>query len=169
MTSQKTRVLVWHELLDATRFVRYYQALTDRYIFLNRFTRILLLLSASTCIAVVVEWLPLTLQAIAGAVVALVVVIDFGYDFSSKAAVLKTILFDCTNLQGDLEVLWSQIDSDSLTESEVMQEYIRIAKLINETTSQASKHDIRVDKKLNEQCEESADKFIEERYTQHEI
>lgn len=164
MASESIRNLIWQELLDVARLVRYYEALTDKYVLRDRVLKTVLLLSASASIAALLEALPNWVQLIAGLGIAVCIVTDFVMNFARKAAVLHAISTECSFLQNQIELLWAQVQDASGDEEEIKRDYIQLDQRLNTITSWARHANIREDKGLNESCAQAAYTVIGNKY-----
>ena len=162
MTTDQTRNAIWQGLLDIARLVRYYEALSDRYR-RNHFTiRLLLLIAATGGVAALLELLPEGVQLLAGALVAVLVALDFVTDYAKKAAILHAISIECSALEIEWQGLWG--DLDNLGDTEAREHHARLSRRLANITGAAGHADIREDQKLNEQCEAAAYRVIQDQY-----
>lgn len=162
MVTDPTRNDVWQGLLDIARLVRYYEALSDRHR-RNYFTiRLLLLIAATGGVAALLELLPDGIQILAGALVAVLVALDFVTDYAKKAAVLHAISIECSALEIEWEDLWGNLEN--LGDTEARQNHAGLSRRLANITGAAGHADIREDRKLNEQCEAAAYRVIQNQY-----
>lgn len=164
MVSDQTRNDVWQDLLDVTRLVRYYGALSDRHRRNHSAIRLLLLAAAAVGIAALLDLLPQIVQLIAGGIIALVVAWDFVSDYAKKAAVLHTINIDCGLLEIEWRELWNEANDPEASDAEVREKNRRLAERISYVTARAGNANIPENRKLNEECEKSAYKVIQDKY-----
>lgn len=162
--SDQMRQAVWQNLLDVARHVRYYEVLSDRYRFKHSLIQFLLLASAFSGIAALLELLPEIVQLVAGGLIAFLVAWDFIAGYPRKAAVLHTINYECHALEIEWSELWSAINSTDISDSEARELNRQLEEKSLSVTGWAGQADIRVDQKLNEKCAEVAYKVIAEQY-----
>ena len=168
MVSVLTRNMVWHEFLDVTRLVRYYEELSDRYRRKHRIVRSLLLASAASGIANLLGLLPPStqdpVQLIANGLVALLVVWDFLADYGKKAEVLQTVSVQCTDLVSQWDQLWSELHDDNAGDSHIRIRNRQLCERLTSITSWPGLVGVPFDKKLNSTCEEDAYRVMIPRY-----
>ena len=162
MVSEQTRNDIWQDLLDATRLVRYYEALAARHLHRHLLIRIFLLLAVASGMASLLELLPGYFQLLAGIGATVLVVLDFALNYARKAAVLNLISIECTALENKWMDLWAKLDS--LDEDEALRETDRLSRRLAEVTGWAGHAEIREDRALNERCEEAAFGVMASRY-----
>ena len=159
MVSDQTRNDIWQELLDVTRLVRYYGALSDRHRRNHSTIRFLLLAAAAGGIAALLDLLPQIVQLIAGGLIALVVAWDFVSDYAKKAAVLHTINIEC----GLLEIEWRELWNEA-NDAEVREKNRRLSERISYVTARAGDANIPENRKLNEECAKAAYRVVADQY-----
>ena len=164
MVTESTRNLVWQELLNSARLVRYYETLSDRFILKKQVLDFLLLISAVASVVTTLSILPLWSQALSGGAIAILVVYGFVSNYSKKAAVLHAISMECSYLYSQLELLWVGVQENTLSEQEALRHYRQIDERLTSVTGWAAHTDIKEDTKLNEQCESRAYAFIRNKY-----
>ena len=164
MVSETTRNEVWQELLDASRLVRYYSKLSDRYSRNRRIVQFLLMAAATGGIATLVNLLPQFIQQIAAAAVAILVAWDFFADYAKKAAVLHAICIECNRLEGEWRQLWVDIDQSNLDDAGVRRQCASLRRRLNEVTARVGLVGVQEDAALNKQCAEDAYKVMQARY-----
>ena len=168
MVSDLTRNMVWHEFLDVTRLVRYYEKLSDRYRRKHRIVRSLLLASAASGIANLLELLPpITqepVQLIANGLIALLVVWDFLADYGKKAEVLQTVSVQCTDLVSQWDQLWSELHDDNAGDSDIRIKNRQLGEKLTNITSWTGLVGVPLDEKLNVACQEEANRVMIPRY-----
>ena len=88
MVSEATRRQVWNSLLDAERLVRYYGDLSDSKRRKHLTVRTILLSAAITGVASFInsDFIPDWLTLFASAAIAIVITVDFVFDFGGKAS-----------------------------------------------------------------------------------
>ena len=156
MVSESTRDMVWGDLSDAKRLARYYAALSDRYRRRQHILRFILFLSAASAIAAFVDVLPESFELVFGALMAIVLAIDFVSDNAKKAAILHTISVECSRLGNSWEELWVAVDDVDSTDDHVRQRNRDLNDSLLTVTSGAGQSDIAEDQKLNRRSAERA-------------
>lgn len=164
MVSDQIRNEVWQDLLDVTRLVRYYAALSDRYKRNYNIVRGLLLIAATSGIAAFLDALPPIAQLISGVGIALIVAWDFVSDYGRKAAVSHAIRLQCGELENEWRDLWRNVDDGTIANEEALHSNRQLLQRITSLTGNAGYADIREDHKLNETQAADAYKIMEERY-----
>ena len=164
MVSDQIRNEVWQDLLDVTRLVRYYAALSDRYKRNYNIVRGLLLIAATSGIAAFLDALPPIAQLISGVGIALIIAWDFVSDYGRKAAVSHAIRLQCGELENEWRDLWRSVDDGTIENEEALHSNRQLLQRITSLTGNAGYADIREDHKLNETQAADAYKIMEERY-----
>ncbi len=166
MITEQTRKDIWDELLDVARLVRYYEKLSDKHRLNYQFFRFLLLASAVSGVAAMLELFPENIrqhiQIFAGGVIALIVAWDMATNYAKKVAVLHAISCEISILEIEWRDLWAEANEadDALIRSKNR----LLAKKLSEVTGWAGKEDIRENRKLNEECESIAHRVVPEKY-----
>ena len=169
MVSDEIRNEVWQDLLDVTRLVRYYAALSDRYKRNYNIVRVLLFAAATSGIAAFLDVLPPIAQLISGMGIALIIAWDFVSDYGRKAAILHAIRLQCSELESEWHALWRSVDDGTIANEEALEGNRQLLQRITSLTGNAGYADIREDQKLNEIHAADAYKVIEDRYAHKSI
>jgi len=164
MVSDQTRNEVWQDLLDVSRLVRYYDALSDVHRRNHAIIRFVLLAAAAGGIASLLDLLPPIAQLAASGFIALVVAWDFASDYARKAAVLHTISLECGLLEIEWRDLWNDANNPDASDDEVRERNAQLSRRIAGATGRAGDAGIRENRKLNEECERAAYRIIEDKY-----
>lgn len=164
MVSEQMRQAVWQDLLDVARLVRYYEALSNRYRLRHSLIQFLLLASALSGIAALLNLLPEVVQLVASGLIAFLVAWDFVAGYARKAAVLHTINYECHALEIEWSELWASINSADVSDTEAREKNKQLEKKFLSVTGWAGQANIRVDQKLNAKCEEVAYKVMAAQY-----
>ena len=166
LVNQTTRNAIWQELLDVTRLVRYYDALSDKYRNKHFIVRLLLFLAASGEILTLLSLFPDNIEQsiglLAGFFIAVLVAWDFVCDYAKKAAVLHTISIECSRLETEWKSLWNELGN--MSDSEALQKNKDLAIRISEITGWAGQAGINEDPKLNQKCTMDTYNVIREKY-----
>ena len=154
MVTEQTRNSVWREFTDQERLVRYYEALSEKYLKWHFWTRFVLSLAAIGGIGALLTKLPDIVQQIAGVLVILVIVWDLVQAPARKAAILHTISIECSRAQIEFKELWAEIDTNAeASEDEIRSKLSRLERRVLEVTSWAGHAGVQAHPKLNEQAE----------------
>lgn len=170
MVTLRTRTDVWMCLFDLKRTVRYYEALAVRYH--HRHSLTLLFLAGGvggSLTTALTDLIPTDLvpavQSIAAALTAVVTAWVFIADYAAKAAVANMIHYQCVEVEVDLSNLWAAVeDPSNADEVEVRRKFRALQTRLNTVTSRAGNAKLRIDQKLNEQCEVVAKKIMVDEY-----
>ena len=161
--SELTRQVIWQDLWDAERYVRYYGSLAGRYRWLHRIMRGLLLASVLIEATLV---LPLSNPIATGVgviVIVSLVVWEAISDYAKNAALLGSISADCVSLNRKWDELWLDIESYTITEGEARS---RRRELHSEFDSVERRIEMSPDNKLAASSAEEAKKVVEKKYAQ---
>ena len=168
MITEQTRKDIWDELLDVARLVRYYEKLSDKHHRNHKIFRFLLLGSAASGVAAMLELFPENIrqdiQIFAGGVIALIVAWDMVTNYAKKAAVLHAISCEISTLEIEWRDLWAEANANEADDAEIRSKNRLLAKKLSEVTGWAGKEDIRENQKLNEECESIAHRVMQEKY-----
>ena len=164
MINSATRDWVWQSLLDAARLSRYYQKVETKFRKCHFGIRFLLLLSAMAGIAPLVSESPGAIPTIGAAGIAVLVVLDFMMDYSTKISTLHSISVECGSLEGKWHGLWAECDLPEVREHDIRQKCRELIERSEEITSMAGAANIRVYEKLNQDTAEEANQVIRDRY-----
>ena len=150
--------------LDVSRLVRYYDALFKRFQLYRYIIRFVLIFPLFSAVILIIDTAPQWINLSIGILVASAVLIDFIFDFSTKAAITHTISLECSRLQNEWSKLWWLANSNHAEDSDVLQQNSILAdKLIN-TTGRAGDAGISENKRLNEICTNDAFNYMEMKY-----
>ena len=160
--SDATRNYVWQAMLDGVRYVRYYEALQQRYNRRHQIFRFMLGL-AGVCTALpLVPVFPSIVTSVSGLAVVGLLIWEFVHDYGPKAAALLV----ASEGLGDLEIrwraLWEEINNDSLT-NEMARE--RTVELQEATQNLVRGIDIHRDDGLIDLCQRESFQSEEYRYS----
>ena len=164
MTTANTRRVVWNGLLDVSRQVRYYGALSGRYsqwntwilsglIFGGSVEAILVLCKASESLIILFA---LAVAAIAAWAVA--------GDYAKKAAVLQGISLECSYLEIEWESLWNRIDRVDFSDDLALKRHQELQHRLTAATSRAAPVGIHEDRKLNKKSWAETCTVLEQQY-----
>ena len=106
MVTENTRNVVWQDFLKISRLVRYYDALFKHFQLYRYIIRFILIFPLFSAVTLITDTAPHWINLSIGILVALAVLIDFIFDFSTKAAITHTISLECSRLQNEWSKLW---------------------------------------------------------------
>ena len=172
MVTKQTKHLIWMDLLDSERHVRYFESLADWYSRRHKWLRFLILMSALTEAAVAIFVISLDLSGVwsivgfsaillIGIFIAVLVALESTRDYAEQAALLGWLSLDCKAFNVHWTELWHDVYTDVIEEPEARSRRRDIADRFNAITGRV---DVPLDEKLNESCATAADKVLKERY-----
>lgn len=168
MVTEQTRKDIWDEMLDVARLVRYYEALSDQHRRKHLTIRYLLIASAVSGTAALLELFPDQIQDViqifAGCAIGLIAAWDIVTNYARKAAVLHAISKECSLLEIEWRDLWAEANNNDSDDAKIRSENRYLAKKLSEVTGWAGDADVQENRKLNEECETTAHKVMEEKY-----
>lgn len=168
MITEQTRNVVWKNMLEIERFVRYYGELSDQHLWKHKTLRFFLLIAATGAIAPLLGLVPESyrdmIQVVANVAVAVLVVWDFNADYAKKAAVLQEIKGECSALETEWGILWNSIEAFGIQDEKAREKNAELDRKVSEVTRKADSASVRENRRLNKRCTEAADKVTEERY-----
>ena len=172
MFNPQIRMQIWQGLLDAERYVRYYNRLADKYRirrYILRFGTLLFALVEAMLVPISANTglsnMYVFLGAFAvGIVVVLLVIWDFVSDYGDVVAKLDWVHADASILYSQWHLLWLQIEAREIDEAEAMS---RQQDLLARFDVIASRVHVSIDDDLNRQTQEEAFKVVEERYAHY--
>lgn len=164
MTTENTRRVVWNGLLDVTRQVRYYGALSGRYSQWHQWILWGLICAGSTEALLVFfkasEFLIILFALSVAAIAAWAV----AGDYAKKAAVLHGISLECSYLEIEWESLWNRIDHVDFSDELALKRNQDLQQRLTAATSRAAPVGIHEDRKLNEKSWAETCKVLEQQY-----
>ena len=172
MVSDQTRNMVWQEFLDVARNVRYYEKLSNRYRKYHHRVRFLILASAVSGIANLLD-LPLEfiqgpfrelIQLAVSGFIALLVVWDFVADYGKKAEVLHIVSLQCSDLESQWDRLWAELHDEESDDTEIRRKNRRLSERLSTVTGWAGLVNVQDDEELNSVCEKDAYRVMDSRY-----
>lgn len=168
MIQETTRNIIWQDMLDVNRLVRYYEAISNRYHRNYLTTRFVLLFGATGGFISLLDLIPENyrgaVQAAASVIIAVTIVWDFLADHGKKAAVLEQISVECSKLQADWKELWNLIETYAIEDEEAQKINSQLNQQLSAVTGRAEAASVRVNRKLNEKCTDDAYQVVAERY-----
>lgn len=165
VVTDQTRNVIWQDLWDAERYVRYYGALADSYRIRHRNMRFALLaallIEATVFLPNISEPLFTFLTVAGGIAIAGLAAWDAISDYAKNSALLAVASEDCASVNTQWGELWLDIESYAIDESQAR---ARRRELLDRLNAIASRVDVGLDEKLNESCSEDATKTLVEKY-----
>ena len=107
---------------------------------------------------------PAAVQFVSALLIAILVLRELISDDSRKAAVLQHVSLECGKLESAWSKLWCEVDDDGSDDATGRRKSLRLARRLSEVTAHPDFAGVRVDRKLNEKCEEAAYRVIRDRY-----
>lgn len=155
--SAETRTAIWYATHDAARWGRYYGTLADRYRRREVVVRSVLLASAIGSVTALISQMPWLVQALAGLLVGMMIIVDFVYRPSERAVVLALIRDACDHARIALDELWR--DLATIEEEEARRRFDGLNRHLAHVTSMASEPQ---DKEVNKASSLAALKELDE-------
>ena len=110
MVNDRLRKEIWYGLDDSVRISRYYTLLADRYQRYQNFSHLALFIVACGAVVAFLDLLPMhwsnKFEPIIGFLLLVTVLVDFSFDFASKAAKLHVVATECSYIEGQYRTLW---------------------------------------------------------------
>ena len=165
VVTDQTRNVIWQDLWDAERYVRYYGALADSYRVRHRNMRFAL--PAAILVEVIVFLSNVSGILFATFTVAMVILIatlafwDAMSNYARKSAALDLATKDCQMMNTQWCELWMDIETCVIDESEAR---TRRWELMKRLQSIAARVDVDQNQRLNDSCKEDAKKVVMQKY-----
>ena len=159
--TEHTKDRIWEEMWDVARYVQYYEMNTNRLSCWSKSVRFASLLGAAGAVSVALNDAVPTWIGVFGAISLLVLTaVDLIWDWGTRAALSHAISLECCVIEKDYEILWSQVKTNSIGESESQAKVNQLAMRIIAATSQLTE----TDKSLNRKAQEAATKVLAQRW-----
>ncbi len=168
MANEETRRDIWHQLAEAGRLARYYVSYRDSTQKKHLLVRGLLLFASILGTASLTGIFPeswVVIQPIAALAIAVVVVIDFTYNFGDKSKLLNLIALQCLRIEQDCQRLWWDANTAESGDEELRVQNQRLSDQLLDITGKAIDQDITEKEGLNEKAEETAIRLLKQRYS----
>ena len=107
---------------------------------------------------------PAVVRFVSNPLIAILILRDLISDVANKAAILQHVSLECGKIESAWSKLWCEVDDDSSDDATVRRKSLRLARRLSEVTAHPDFAGVRVDRKLNEKCEEAAYRVIRDRY-----
>lgn len=167
MVSDTTRNLVWQDMLDAARLVRYYEKMSSRYSHYDRIIRSALFLSATGIMATVLDVLPQFVKAwgdgVLSGVIVVVLMLDFLADFRGKTELLSVVSTECSELVREWDRLWNDLASWEANDNDIRARNGELDRRITMATARTEGR-VPVNEKLNLKCANQTYRMMIGRY-----
>ena len=160
--SEVTRVAVWSELLVAARLARYHGQLAARHSRYANWTKVLLAIAGTGAAAGLLDFMPVLLVEIAGALAAALIIWELTQRQSEKAARFSLISERLNHLETALRNLWEDVQSQGIDTDEARHRLTALRTEIDDLTARFS--DLTTDDELNERCAKEAYEVESNRY-----
>ena len=168
MVNDRLRKEIWYGLDDSVRISRYYTLLADRYQRYHIFTRLALLIVACGAVVAFFDLPPMhwfdKFEPIIGFLLLVTVLVDFSFDFGSKAAKLHVVAKECSYIEGQYRTLWR--NHPDLNDEVAEKKFVKLNNKLRQVTSIPSKFGVRIDNKLNNRCTDAAYRILEREYAE---
>ena len=152
--SETTRAAVWGELLELARLVRYHGCMAARHTKYANCMKALFAIAGTGAAAGLLDFMPILLVEIAGALVAALIIWDLTQRPSEKAARFSLISERLAHLETAQRHLWEDVEAHSIDTNEARHRLALIRKEVDDLTASLSK--FTTDDDLNVRCTEEA-------------
>lgn len=155
MVTDQTRNAAWQMLLEAARYVRYYDAMAKRYSTYELCLSFALGISGAGAVLSVVDVFvadPTPWIRVWGAVMVVVILINFLAKPSARAALLGAVRERLVQQEVRARKLWLNIDTPDMTDENARQEVAEIAQAMSLDVQLSS--GVPTAGKLNQRCTE---------------
>ena len=166
MITEHTRNEIWEEFLDASRLARYYGKLESRNEIWYVGNRLLLLAFSLGGIVALFDILPDAVRVTIGALISLLIALEYVFNFGQKAAVLRYICISCAEIEDQWRYLWNRIENNRVDETEIWREREELSRRCLQVTSKARELGVRDSNRINEKSAEEAYRVMEDRYAE---
>ena len=153
MASNDVRGRGWQDLLEMSRYSRYFDGMLRRYSRCRTMLRILLGISGIGGIASLLNFVPnpaLWVQ-ISGAAIGVVVIVDLVLNPSEKAAILGVTCSYMSEYERQLRTLWEGLDVEGWDDKEILS---KSAEISQHAVTAADLISLATRKGLNQKCTE---------------
>ena len=164
MLSDRSKDRVWIQYYDAERFTRYYETLSNRYMWYSTITRFVLLGSVLSSIGSILELLPDWVPLLSDSLIGVTIIIEFIGNFARKSAILHMISVKCHGIRNELKQLFDEIDTPDIDASDILLRSNELSKLLLDTTAMAGPAEISIATRLNTRCAKDAKQVLENEY-----
>lgn len=167
--SETTLNMVWQNMFDAARLVRYYEKLSSRYRLYSQLIRGVLLVSATGIAADAFDVLPQPIaikegvEGIFGVLVIVAILCDFLMEFSGKAEVLRIVSAQCSSLESQWYELWGDLIGREAVDANIRSRNADLDSRLTAVTGLATEK-IRPNKRLNRSCAQEASRIMQQRF-----
>lgn len=151
-------------MCDATRLHLYYEKMADRY------QRKYDIVSGALIISAVVQTFSFQIDlfpyipSLLGAVSTILVSLVFFAGYGTKAAILKLILEECSDVALHFQTIWSEIYTFKIDDNEVLERKEILDRRLLSATHRSKQANLRVDPALNAACIRVANKTMEDKH-----
>ena len=136
MVSNNVRNTVWQQLLDMSRYARYYARLASRHRRHRNGLRIFLGLSATSAFVSFIDLFAVGtadfLVALAGALILVGVIYDLVSNPGDKAAATMMISQEISHLETKYRALWERVDGGQTEDGEALEESRVITEMVSD-------------------------------------
>ena len=157
--SDKTRDHLWEAMYDIARYTLYYELLANHFSKWNKAIRFGILVGAALAISSALNAPPLF--GYMGAVALFfLTALDFVLDLGKKTALSHAASVECSVIEKDYENLWTQVNTDQISETECQ---VRINYFALRTIA-ATSLVTDTDRKINKEAQEKAVNILADRW-----
>ena len=157
----KEKRIIWDQLLDVSRCVRYIDRLCTKYQRWRNVAYIVLAVSGSSSLLTLLDVLPDFFQIITSAAIAFALIWSLTLKPGEKAERLAAIKLDLDLLEREYRTLWERVYQKSINEQAARQEHDRLSQNFTRLMGHLN---IQTDEQLNEQCAEETYLVEAQRY-----
>ena len=164
MVSDATRNAVWDEFWQATRSVRYCEALYNRYQRRHDVIMFILAISIVSGIVTLLGLLPDAIQTYVNAGVSIAAAWSLVFRDAKKASVIYSLLLECSRIRGEYRALWLEIENNMKSDEETLQKLRELSDALQNAKHAAGDQGISEDRRINIKSAEGANRVMENQY-----
>lgn len=162
--SERSRDRIWNQYYDAERLTRYYEILSNRYMWYSTVSRFVLLGSVLSSIGAILELLPKWVPLLSDSLIGITVIIEFIGNFARKSAILHMISVRCRGIRNEYKQIFDEIDTAEFGASDSVSRSNELSKLLLDITSMTGPAEIPIAARLNTRCAREAKLVLENEY-----
>ena len=155
-----TKDRIWEEMYDIQRLIQYYEMQTNRFSSWNKGLRVLLLVGAALVAGSGFQALHPMVGFIGAVILLTFTVVDYVYNWGTKAALSHAISLESCVIEKDYEDLWILVRTDRISEAHSQ---ARVNQLVMRVIA-ASAQLVESDKGLNKKASKAAYKILEAKW-----
>ena len=158
--SDHTKDLIWQDMLDVSRYMVYYEALTNQWALRHKVLRAGVFIGATLSIASIFEILPPPAGLAAALTLIVATVVDFVWDWGVKASLAHAVNIECHMVDKEYAALWAEIKTDNIGDREAQQRTKELMMRVMAVTTQLSE----TNRKVAETAEDAGYKNLLNRW-----